>query len=683
MRTSQDVYNQLRWDPRFEPALYALGVLSRRGVMQEVALLDFQPGGDIPWHRIHYIRGPQGKIWDRATGLEQVEPPDAESRAGAEVAERLRVMTWNVCREEQPRRIPWLVEHLQGCIADVIALQEVGPELLDVLRACSWHLCGAHPFRSGDPLLLCAKPPQDSGKFELSAGKWAVWGEFNGVRLVTMHFTSNRQSSAAEKRAGQNAALEAWLANCSSWIALGDFNEELSGVPTFVDGRRLDDVRCSPDWRKDGESIDPVTLSDHFPLTVELSRLSGGKLALAVVPPRELWGPIQAVRGERDPAFSRWPPHINLWFPAPPPTRRVQEALKLMAPGRIRLASLGHFSGRKPVQYWAPDEASTVWLRELRAALGAPEEDWTPHLTLTRDTLPLEMPAELQWEVRSVAVLQGPPYRTLEVLPLQRGAAWNQLLTPLQPCRVVGSALLGDSGDLDVVSQEPPPPGFHWAGSVWRGTLGGKCVELSGDMAAVRDWEALLRRAAGQFLEDALRSSFAEVKLWATERQVYGQRFGYPGGLAWAILTLLYLENSDHPSLQEFCTHWAAWPWPQPVTLGGATSGPFPVGAVSGCLTRAVTVATSQILQAELAGAPLHPSHVIRLEADGDPDELDHRVGQLLRATELRLRPFCSRNQPRWSWRVGVWGAPEPLLALLRARFPEAELEFEPPTAQT
>ena len=37
--------------------------------------------------------------------------------------------------------------------------------------------------------------------------------------------------------------------------------------------------------------------------------------ALVVMPPKELWGPIQALREKHDPAYERWMPHINVVWP--------------------------------------------------------------------------------------------------------------------------------------------------------------------------------------------------------------------------------------------------------------------------------------------------------------------------------------------------------------------------------
>jgi hypothetical protein len=37
--------------------------------------------------------------------------------------------------------------------------------------------------------------------------------------------------------------------------------------------------------------------------------------AFAIVPPEEVWGPIQAIRRRYDRQIHRWMPHINLLYP--------------------------------------------------------------------------------------------------------------------------------------------------------------------------------------------------------------------------------------------------------------------------------------------------------------------------------------------------------------------------------
>jgi hypothetical protein len=56
--------------------------------------------------------------------------------------------------------------------------------------------------------------------------------------------------------------------------------------------------------------------------------------AVAVVPPREVWGPIQAIREKHDRQFRRWSPHINLLYPFYPP-ERFEQALPPLAAWRF------------------------------------------------------------------------------------------------------------------------------------------------------------------------------------------------------------------------------------------------------------------------------------------------------------------------------------------------------------
>ena len=39
------------------------------------------------------------------------------------------------------------------------------------------------------------------------------------------------------------------------------------------------------------------------------------RAAVCWIPRQEHWLPLQAVRRERDRAFARWPPHVNLLYP--------------------------------------------------------------------------------------------------------------------------------------------------------------------------------------------------------------------------------------------------------------------------------------------------------------------------------------------------------------------------------
>lgn len=77
MRTSEEVYHRLLWDPRFDPARFVLGVRLREGGPGRVRLTDFVPGGDIPWHRVLFFEADGEVVWDRTTGVERLDATDA------------------------------------------------------------------------------------------------------------------------------------------------------------------------------------------------------------------------------------------------------------------------------------------------------------------------------------------------------------------------------------------------------------------------------------------------------------------------------------------------------------------------------------------------------------------------------------------------------------------------------
>lgn len=99
--------------------------------------------------------------------------------------------------------------------------------------------------------------------------------------------------------------------------------------------------------------------------------------AAVVIPPEEVWEPIQAIRRVHDPQFLRWMPHVTLLYPFVPPLRlaeaaeRLRPAAALVKPFEVSLASFGSFShgGRSATLWLRPEPEGR--LRELQARLQA------------------------------------------------------------------------------------------------------------------------------------------------------------------------------------------------------------------------------------------------------------------------------------------------------------------------
>jgi 2'-5' RNA ligase len=100
------------------------------------------------------------------------------------------------------------------------------------------------------------------------------------------------------------------------------------------------------------------------------------KTALALVPPEEVWEPIQRIRREHDKQIRRWMPHITLAYPFRPEsqwpalTEALREAGRGIEPFEVELEGLDFFSHGHSCTMWLsprPVEA----LRRLQAALEA------------------------------------------------------------------------------------------------------------------------------------------------------------------------------------------------------------------------------------------------------------------------------------------------------------------------
>lgn len=207
LRTSRAIYDQIRWDPRLDPARFFIGYESRRDLPDEVPLPDFDPEGEIPWHRVLYVRDSEGMVWDRRSRVDELAAggrlggkprPEVFSGSGSgsgsgegaraipareqEIVvfgfdvssgqweprsvpsaappggSSLSVVSWNVMAD---RKGPWSPERAAGWIseleradADLIGLEEMTPESLGLLLEQPWvrerYLCTERP---GGPLV--------------------------------------------------------------------------------------------------------------------------------------------------------------------------------------------------------------------------------------------------------------------------------------------------------------------------------------------------------------------------------------------------------------------------------------------------------------------------------------------------------------------------------------------------
>lgn len=286
MRTSEELFHQVRWDPRFDPARFVLGLLQRGAGPKRVPLPSFVPGGDIPWHRVLFVEADGELVWDRATGVDRIDATAAGRVRGARLLRApfftartphawdpagggawrpvreavpaasgtpasVRLLTWNTLwdRYDAPRistalRRPLLLAELAAADADVIALQEVEPALLAMLLAADWVRDGGYVLGT-DPggrdtaeyglVVLSRLPVREAGLHELRPHKGvsAVTVDTAAGPLVVAatHLTSDHTEGGAVRREAELARIAEGLGAVEAAVALlGDFNDGRSGA---------------------------------------------------------------------------------------------------------------------------------------------------------------------------------------------------------------------------------------------------------------------------------------------------------------------------------------------------------------------------------------------------------------------------------------------------------------------
>ncbi|MEV8511826.1 RNA repair domain-containing protein [Dactylosporangium sp. NPDC051484] len=198
LRPVQDVVSRIRYDATLDAARFHVGYEERGAGIRETPLLAFVSGGDVPWHRVRYVKAGPVVVWDRRARVDLVfgsgdGPPADLAALSADAARRTRppavtaaakrgvsafdaaaclrydpaagdwvpaepsrppapvhvdavqVATFNVLSDAYDReltyperRVPACVELLAGLGADVIALHEVTHDLWAALLAAPW-----------------------------------------------------------------------------------------------------------------------------------------------------------------------------------------------------------------------------------------------------------------------------------------------------------------------------------------------------------------------------------------------------------------------------------------------------------------------------------------------------------------------------------------------------------------
>ncbi|MCM2393123.1 poly(A) polymerase [Streptomyces albipurpureus] len=558
MQTSEGLYHRVRWDARFDPARFVLGVTQRGAEPKRVPLTSFVPGGEVPWHRVLFFEADGELVWDRRTGVDRIDLTDAgraqdprrlpspfftpitpqrwdgTTWVSTAIPRRgsatLRVLTWNTLWDRYgaellntERRRPLLLEVLRNADADVIALQEVTSELLRLIRATEWVREGYTLTPGGRDvdeyglLLLSRLPVREAGHHVLGPHKalTAIVVDSDPYGLVTVaatHLTSDHTTDGATVRKGQlDRIAEGLAALAGPVVLLGDFND----VGKAAESR----LELTDAWTSvHGEDDQTPTFDPPRNPLAALSSLTGQAGRLDRVLLRDVEARRAVLRGD--------------------------------TPDTDGLFASDHYGVEADLGP-LPDPFVEATASQVRHALG----EGAVHLVGSRRMgcaladADLDLVTALPGEVKIAAVRD----RLAAALPDAT------VLRVVEGARVPGVRfrVSGLVVDLVVVGTGDIPP----EEAVARRTELGESAAVA--LSAVSDAEAILE-AVGE-RRDAFARLAREVKAWAHARGLGSAPFGGVPGIGWAVLaarTVREAGSLEGPELlRQFFGGWAAWDW--------------------------------------------------------------------------------------------------------------------------
>ncbi|MFI1826351.1 RNA repair domain-containing protein [Streptomyces sp. NPDC020412] len=559
MRTSEEIYHRVRWDARFDPARFVIGVAQRSADPKRMPFTSFVPGGDVPWHRVLFIEADDEVVWDRASGTDRIDatdagrvreprrlrPPFFEPRpvpdSPGHTRSDLRVLTWNTLWDrydphllDTARRRPLLLDALRAADADVIALQEVQSPLYDLLRDADWPGAGytlVPGRREADEyglLLLSRLPVREAGLHVLGPHKAVaaivVETDDGPLTVAVTHLTSDHSPEGPALRTAQLAALAEGFATVEGDLILtGDFNDATDAPEKALSLR-------------DASPQGPSTFDPRVNPLAALSSTTGRPGRLDRVLLRGAYRPVRTdVLGVAPVDGLFVSDHFGVAVTLTRAEKRERrESPRPQAPADLRDRS-----------------------RTARAQLAAAFPEGTLHLVGSR-RMRCELPGA---DLDLILALPG-AVAVEDVRDGVRAALPEAVrLRAVTRARADGVkfSLQGLDVDLAVVTTGDVPP----AQAVPRRTELPPPAAVA--LSAVSDADAVLA-LAGAARHDAFVRLARRVKAWARVRGLDSAPFGGLPGLGWAVLAARTVHDadaapSDDALLRDFFATWAACDW--------------------------------------------------------------------------------------------------------------------------
>lgn len=145
------------------------------------------------------------------------------------------------------------------------------------------------------------------------------------------------------------------------------------------------------------------------------------KTAAVLIPPEEVWEPIQAIRRQHDRQVNRWMPHVTLLYPFVPRENfdevqsKLGDACRGIEPFDVRLAEFRDFGhgGGSHTLWLAPEPKGALLRLQAALELAVPEcndvsqhsDGFTPHLSVGQvrgydNTVALKTTLQAAWSAK-------------------------------------------------------------------------------------------------------------------------------------------------------------------------------------------------------------------------------------------------------------------------------------------
>lgn len=369
MKTSEEVYNRILTDTKFNPCNFAITYYD--GIKKkyiDTPLLQWKPtkmGGDIPWTRVYYIKFKGKIVWDRLELKYDIEDCCEEINY---LPEQIKVMSFNVLSDIYDRKITNMEKRktqildficIQDC--DIICLQEITDEFCQELEKLNKYIITKTDSKTNNIVIMSKINPKlyeiidldTRGTKKALKVKFQI-NEIDYLTIIGIHLTSNTHKNSKSTRIQQISKICNKIPNNESCIILGDTNEpeQIDLLDKFIDSNGsttptynpIDNI-LSKQLTSNGikcrydriyhyllscdkfEVIENNTMSDHYPVIgiynigdeINFNEykthniISGAntntthKTSLCIIPP---WNIVSSLPVYND----RWMPHINLFW---------------------------------------------------------------------------------------------------------------------------------------------------------------------------------------------------------------------------------------------------------------------------------------------------------------------------------------------------------------------------------